>query len=655
MKIRSSVLILSLTLVTLKGHAQAINDKTLMTVGNLTVPAGEFIRMYKKSIEPGKKPDPDNYLQLFVVFKLKVADAIGEGFDTTRAFRNELNGYRNQLAQTYLTDQQAKDKLLQTTYQRSLTEINAWHILVSCPEGSKPADTLTAWTKASEIRERIILGEPFEQVARSTSDDPSVRINGGNLGYFTVFQMISPFEDAAYNLKKGSLSEPVRTPYGYHIIKVADKRPSKGKILVAHIMKNIPAGAGDAEMKKAEEEINAVYKELQSGVPFSLLAGKYSDHKESAINGGKLTWFGAGEIIPDFAEAAFAIRDTGKYSKPVKTAYGWHIIKLLDKKAPGTFEETRSFLESKINQSYLNSLSRRSLIDRLKKDYRFTVNQESFSWFVTHTDTLIIQGLAKYNRDSLPSGNLYTFSNQKLTNREFASFIERKASVSNSGDSLKFITQSMNVLADDQIIKYENSVLEKKYPEFRYLMNEFHDGILLFEISGKKVWNRVENDSAGMRAYYETIKNKYLTKRSVEGKLYVLRLQNNDEKFYSAYSKYSKKPDADALLMKKFNRKNDSTLIIREGIWYEGEEKILGSLGWQPGPHFIKTGNYPSVIMIKKINEPVPLSFSEIQGEMLAGYQEFLENEWVKQLKQKYAVKIDNGVFSEIKKSLGNE
>lgn len=227
MKIRSSVLILSLTLVTLKGHAQAINDKTLMTVGNLTVPAGEFIRMYKKSIEPVKKPDPDNYLQLFVVFKLKVADAIGEGFDTTRAFRNELNGYRNQLAQTYLTDQQAKDKLLQTTYQRSLTEINAWHILVGCPEGSKPADTLTAWTKASEIRERIILGEPFEQVARSTSDDPSVRINGGNLGYFTVFQMISPFEDAAYNLKKGSLSEPVRTPYGYHIIKVADKRPSK--------------------------------------------------------------------------------------------------------------------------------------------------------------------------------------------------------------------------------------------------------------------------------------------------------------------------------------------------------------------------------------------------------------------------------------------
>ena len=221
---------------------------------------------------------------------------ISEGIDTTKAFRTELNGYRNQLAQNYLTDTETKEKLLQKTYQRSLTEINAWHILVDCPEGSKPEDTLRPGKKLPDIRERIIKGESFEQVARGTSDDPSVKINGGNLGYFTVFQMITPFEDAAYTLKKGAISQPVRTPYGYHIIKVVDKRPSRGKILVAHIMKVSPPGTGEKEAKAAEESINNIYRELQEGASFSELAKKYSDHKETAVTGGKLNWFGTGEI-----------------------------------------------------------------------------------------------------------------------------------------------------------------------------------------------------------------------------------------------------------------------------------------------------------------------------------------------------------------------
>ena len=185
--------------------------------------------MYKKSIEPGKTLDIESYLQQFRVFKLKVADALNLGYDTTQSFRNELSGYRNQLAGNYLTDAQTKEKVLQKAYQRSLTEINAWHILIVLPQNASPDDTLKAWQKASGIRERILKGEPFESVARGTSDDKSVKINGGNLGYFSVFQMIMPFEDAAYSLKKGAVSMPVRTPYGYHIIRVTDKRPAKGK------------------------------------------------------------------------------------------------------------------------------------------------------------------------------------------------------------------------------------------------------------------------------------------------------------------------------------------------------------------------------------------------------------------------------------------
>jgi peptidyl-prolyl cis-trans isomerase SurA len=650
-----SLLITAQFLVTVAVNAQSLDDKVLMTIGGDKVTAGEFIRMYKKSLEPGKQGNIDEYVQLYTTFKFKVADAISEGIDTTRAFRNELNGYRTQLAQNYLTDTEAKEKLLQKSYQRYLTEINAWHILVSCPEGAKPEDTLTAWHKATDIRNRIIAGESFEQVARGTSDDPSVKINGGNLGYFTVFQMITPFEDAAYTLKKGSISPPVRTPYGYHIIKVVNKRASGGKILAAHIMKVAPPGTGEKEAKAAEDAINDIYRQLQEGASFSELASKYSDHKQSASRGGKLDWFGTGELIPELSEAAFAIRDTGKYSKPVRTIYAWHILKLLDRKPPGTFEETRSFLESKINQTYLNSLSKRSFVEKLKKEYNFRINQAAYNWFIANTDTLIINGLARYNKETMPAGALYSFANQYLTTKDFASYIERRGSMIVTDNPEYFIKQSIEARISDQIIKYENSVLEKKYPDFRYLVTEFHDGILLFEISGKKVWNRVQDDSLGIRAFYEDHKKDYLTIKAMDAKIYTLRSPSGEKKLASAYKKYSRKPECDSLLLKKFNKNSDSLLVIREGRFESGEDKNIDKIRWTTGQQPVKIDNYPSIIDVKKIYEPVPLPFEEVQGEMMNAYQEYLENEWVRQLKEKYTVKIDNLVLNEIKNQIKNE
>lgn len=655
MKFISPSIIVMIFLLPSICQAQNLDDKILMNIAGKNVEAGEFIRMYKKSIEPEKTLDLDLYLDQFISFKLKVADAVKERLDTTKAFRNELNGYRKQLSQNYLTDLQVKEKVLQKAYQRYLTEVNAWHILISCPPEASPEDTLKAWTKASDIRERIIQGEPFEKVARGSSDDKSVMINGGNLGYFTVFQMIMPFEDVAFNLKKGAISDPVRTPYGYHIIKVTDKRASKGRILVAHIMKAVPPGAGDKEMEDAKYEINKIYKELQEGASFSELAQKYSDHKESAVNGGKLNWFGTGEMIPDFSEAAFAISDTGQYSKPIKTLYGWHIIKLLNKTSPGSLEESRSFLESKINQSYLNSISKKSLIEKLKKDYRYTLNREAYNWFINHTDTLVIQGLARYKKDSMPPGNLYTFANQRFTTKEFASYIEKRGSMIITDDPKNFIDRSIETRVSDHIIVFENSVLEKKYPEFRYLMSEFHDGILLFEISGKRIWNKVNEDSLGLKQYYEEHKKDFLTPRLIDAKIYSIASPGNKKKLISAYKKYSRKPNTDNLLLDKFNNNSNTLLTIKEGTWFKGEIPQLENVPWIPGTIFNKIGNSPVIIVIKKISEPGPLPFKEVQAEMITGFQDDLNAEWLKQLKGKYNIKVDSKVLEEVKKKLTNE
>jgi len=655
MKGRSFILLIVVILSQLVCEGQDLNNKILMTVNGTKIQSGEFIRMYNKSREPGKPLDVDSYLEQFILFKLKVADAVSEGLDTTKAFRNELNGYRKQLSQSYLTDTKKKEEILRKAYQRTLSEINAWHILVSLPQNPTPDDTLQAWKKAEDIRERIIKGESFEQVARSTSDDQSVKINGGNLGYFTAFQMIMPFEDAAYSLKKGEISQPVRTPYGYHVIKVTDKRPSRGRVHVAHIMKVVPPGSNKETAKKAEDDIAGIYKRLQEGASFSELAKTMSDHKESAARGGELNWFGAGEMIPEFAEAAFSLTDTGKYTKPIRTFYGWHIIKLLEKRAPGTFEETRSFLESKINQSYLNSVSKKELVNKLKKEYRFKIEEEPYKWFIRNTDTLIIQGLKKYDRDSMPDGKLYSFANQSLTTKEFADYIEKRGSMIVTRDSVYFIDFSIEERSADHILTYENSILEKKYPEFRYLMNEFHDGILLFEISGKKVWNRINTDTLGLMKFYETHKAEHLSEKGIEAKIYTLRLPGQEKRLESAYRKYSKKSDLDKRLYDKFNKKGIDNLVITDSTWYYGTDPEVDRLRWENGMQTFDRKGFPSIIDIKKMIAPEPLPFDKVQGEIMTGYQEQLESSWIRQLKERYPVKIDSMELSNVKKRIANE
>ncbi len=635
--------------------AQKPDEKILMTVAGRGVEAGEFIRMYNKSLDPAYKTDLNDYLEQFIAFKLKVADAIEQGYDTTKAYKEELDGYRNQLAQSYLTDPDIKEKLLRKAYQRSLSEVNASHILISCSPDASPEDSLKAYKKAIDIRERIVRGEPFEQVAKATSDDKSVLINGGNLGYFSVFQMITPFEEAAYTLKPGTVSLPVRTPYGYHVMKVSDVRPSKGKIRVAHIMKSAPPGSDDQTVRKAEREISNIYTRLKNGEPFRKMASENSDHKESAVNGGEMNWFGAGEIISDFAEAAFSLKDTGEYTKPVRSVYGFHIIKLLDKKAPGSYEESRSFLESKLNQSNLISLGKKSFIERLKKEYNFRINPAVREWFYKNTDTLIIQGISKYNPRNIPSGNIYSFASKNLSAKEFAAYLEKRGNMVITKNPEYYIETSLESIASDEIMKFENSVLEKKYPDFRYLMNEFHDGILLFDISSKNVWNKVQEDTTGLQNYYEVHKKEYLSKRSIDAKIYTLREPEGAKRLMSAYRKFSRKSGTDNRLMAKFNLKGDTLLSIKETILTSGEDADIDKIDWTRGLHSLTKNGYPTLVNILKVNEPVPLPLNEVQADMISGYQDWLTEEWIKQLKKKYTVKIEKEVFDEVKKRIGNE
>ena len=242
-----------------------------------------------------------------------------------------------------------------------------------------------------------------------------------------------------------------------------------------------------------------------------------------------------------------------------------------------------------------------------------------------------------------------------MTTNEFADYVEKRGSMIVTNDSLVFINRSIETNLSDQIINYENSILEKKYSEFRYLMNEFHDGILLFEISGKKVWNKVSEDSLGLHRYYEDHKTGHMSHKGIAGKIYTLKSKTDEKALLPAYIKYSKKPETDKYLAGIFNKKNDTLLTINEGIWFKGDDKEIDSLQWVTGFQPFHKNGFPSIIVIDKIIDQAPLKFNEVQGEMISGYQEFLESGWIKQLKEKYTVKIDSLVLEEVKMKLKNE
>lgn len=635
-------------LLSVRSSGQA-DSAVLLRINKNEVTTGEFIRLFTKSNNIVENTKLDEYLSQFIVFRLKVEQAMEEGMDTTMAFRKEFMGYRNQLAKNYLTDNEAKEKLLKDIYDRLLTEINAWHILVACQSDASPEDTLEAFNRSMEIRARLITGEQFEDVARGGSDDPSVVINGGNLGYFTALQMIKPFENAAYTLKKGEISLPVRTPFGYHIIKVSDRRPALGSVKVAHIMRTVPPGSTEEVWDSAAEEIKLIAKKLSEGILFSDLAKTESDHLESAAKGGEMDWFRTGDIVPEFSKAAFALLKNGDISPPVKTSFGWHIIKRIDKKPIGSFEENRQYIESKLTAGSMTDLTRNSFVSKLKKEYKYRINSTDLNLIVSLTDTLISNALKKFDRRLLPPGNLYTYTGGSLKCIDFAILIEKNLAAFNGTNTNQLINALLENTVAETLIAQEDSKLEDKYPEFRYLVKEFHDGMLLFEINSREVWNKPYSDSLGLQKYYEENNARFMTRQSADIKVYTPANEPNLKKLSRLVLKNGLKKDGDEMIIAKYINKGDTTLTITDRRISLGDDSELDPLIDKTGSGTALQDGKKSVILVTRIYPAELIPFSEVQLEVSALYQESLEEKWVEQLKKKYPVWINEFALKELR------
>jgi peptidyl-prolyl cis-trans isomerase SurA len=632
--------------------AQKSEDAVLMTIGGNRVTVSEFENVYHKNNTKESAADAkslNEYVDLFVNFKLKVKEAEELGLDTAKAFKEELAGYRKQLAQPYLTDKDVNEKLLQQTYQRLNEDVHAAHILVKVSETALPKDTLEAYAKIMKIRARILKGEDFNKVAgeKGVSDDPSAVENGGDLGYFTALQMVYPFESAAYNTKVGEVSMPVRTRYGYHILKVIDRRKAQGEVLVAHIMIRTPNNMSADDSVKLYGKMTEIYTKLKAGEKFDELAQQYSDDKSSARKGGELPWFGTGKMPQEFETVAFALKNKGDYSQIMRTKYGWHIIKLLDKKGLASFDEMKNELKSKVTKDSRAQAGRSSLIAKIKTEYKFKENLKTRDEFYKIIDTTFFNGnwdaakAAKFNKP------MFNLNDKTYTQTDFANYLAAHQSQRPKSDPKVVIDPMYSQFVDETAIAYEEARLDQKYPEFKALMQEYRDGILLFELTDQKVWSKAVKDTTGAKDFYEKNKNNYMWDERAEATVYTAA----DAKVAKQLRALLKKKKTEKEILETINKDSQLNLAVETRIFNKGENEFIDK-NWNPGmsEDIEDTKNKKVVIVnVEKLLKPTPKLYQDSKGMVTADYQSYLEKEWINSLKKKYAVSIDKTVLATIK------
>lgn len=537
-------LVLFAVLTVATGLIAQKKDKTLVTINDEKISVAEFRRIYEKNldaIDNEEAKDIDKNLELFINYKLKVNEAYTIKLDTLTSYQKEIEKYRNQLSAPYLQDSAFINKLVKDAYYRTKNEVKAKHILIRTPRVPTPKDTLEAYNKIMQIRNRIINGEDFEKVAEEVSEDPSARDdikrnrkgNKGNLGYFSAFKMVFPFEDAAYNTKKGDVSKPFRTRFGYHILKVDEFRPSKGEVEVAHILiKDLG--------KKGEEKINEVYTKLENDEQFGSLAQRYSDDIGTKSRDGKLRKFGSGAMVAPFDKVAFSLEKEGDYSKPFKTRYGWHIIKLIKKYPVQSFTELKRELENKIKSSTRAQLSQKAVIERLKSKYAILENEEG-------KNILKREDFRKIASDSL-NGTLFTINNKVIKQIDFIEFSKNRRD--------KPAYELYNEFKDQEILNYYKENLEKTEPDFANTYKEYKDGLLLFELMQQKIWNKSATDTLGLQDYFNKNKANYKQKELKEIKGQVMNdYQAHLEKNWIAELRKKAIIEIDRRQLKKLKKK----------------------------------------------------------------------------------------------------
>lgn len=645
-------LLLSLHLI---GYSQNAKKEVLFTIDDKPYYTDEFSRVYNKNLDLVKdesQKDLTQYLELFVGYKLKINKANKLGLQNGEAYKNELSSYRTQLSKNYLTDSKVTKELVEEGYNRSLKEIKAAHILITVDENASAADTLIAYNKIREIQDKAVKGEDFGKLAEQFSQDPSAKENKGDLGYFSAFRMVYAFESAAYKTSKGKISNPIRTRFGYHIIKVEDVRDNRGEVTVEHIMLLTPKEATAEESEKIKKNIQDIYKKIQQGENFEELAKQFSDDKSSSPKGGLLNRFGSGQLSSEeFENAAFSLTKEKPISAPFQSEFGWHIIKLIEKHPVKLFDEVKTELENKVGKDDRSRLITNSLNEKLRKKYAVKRDNKLYKEVSKIVTDSFYESKWEIPASTKPyDGKLFSIQEKTVTGTDFLNYVKAQEKAGNKLKPINKLVENLyeNFL-DENLNTYYSDNLESEFPDFAAVMEEYRDGLLLFDLMEKEIWDKSKTDSIGLKSFYETKKGEYTWKNRLDATI----ASSTDIEIIKKAQKMFKQNLTPEQIKEKLNTADKVLIMTNTGVFEEGSEALPKNLKFKTGvSEIMNEGEYYFVAKINKVLPAAEKTLEESKGKVINDYQQFLEENWVNDLRKEFTVKINKDVFENVKKQL---
>ena len=607
----------------------------LFSVDRTPTYTDEFKYLYTKNHQ--SKPEDfteskiNEYLNLFINFKLKVKEAKALGMDTTTKFLKEFKTSREDLKKPYRAEPDALDRLTKEAYAHLTQEVRATHILINLKPSDSPADTLLAYNKILAIKKRLLAGEDFEKLAREFSEDPSAKYNGGDLGYFTAMQMVYPFEEVAYQIKVGEISGIVRTRFGYHLLKVIDKKQARGEVEVSHILLR----TGTTDDSKVKNKAFEVFDQLKAGRPWDEVCKENSDDTNTKDSGGRLRAFGIGALpsVPEFENTAFVLQKPGDLSDPFQSSIGWHIIRL-EKKIPlPPYSELEASLKRKVARDERLQLSQQAMVLKRRKDFQFKEVTENKEAIFSYADSSVTKGKWKYSGPAeLLGKKLFSTQTKEFTIGNFVDYL-RVNQASSALSPAAYIDQLYNYFVDETITLLEEERLKIEKPEYKNLLTEYSEGILFFEIMEREIWNKASEDTLGQRNYYEKNALKYQGGNRVRARIFSTPTKSIVEDFKHKINNGDTLRDID---LKKFK----SVQPFRN--YEKGESKIIDKLNWVTGLQEVELDKNYYLIEISQLVAPGVKSFEEARAGVISDFQNELEQKWLNELRKKYPVVIDN-------------
>lgn len=624
---------------------------TLVTLNDRSFSSSEFKQVYFKNLELVKQQEErsiEEYLNLFIQYKRKVEEAKAQGLDQKQSYLKDFAKYQEQLSRNYVYEDNVTSKMVQEAYQRSKEAIKTSHILILCNWDAPARDTLVAFNKAREIRQMVLENpDKFNDIAAQYSEEPKANETKGSLDYVTVFELVYPFESAAYNLKLGEVSEVVRTQYGYHIIKLDDRRPVLPKRTVSHIM----IATKFDSLGTAKDRILEIENLLQKGVPFEDLAKQYSDDKNTGVNGGRMRPFTNGDLkAPPFEDAAFDLVEPGDISGPVRTRFGWHIIRLEDKGKALSYKEEEARLTKMVKLGDRAKIVTTAVTQKMKDELGFRAYPYKPAFMAILNDSVFDRKWRFTPFEQSQNKPLFTIGMKTYLYNDFGAFLEgQQPKVRPFKQIATFLEMLYEQFETEKVKEYFKQNLERVDEDYAAIINEYRDGLLIFDAMEKNIWSKAKTDTLGLRNYYESHKRQYLWKNRVKAAIVQTTSEEDMDRALELLRRGKSPSDVKAVL----NRDNTLNIIVTEGVFEEGSQKLPASFEFAEGLSrvFESPGQF-TVIQVEELLSAGIKPYEEVEGAVLSDYQSQLESIWNEELELKYPAKINKRALRQLKREL---